>query len=183
MNSPIVFSRSYASSESAWSRGYRRYAYARCPRRPTRPAELVELREPEHVGAVDDERVDRRHVEAALDDRRAHEHVVLAFPELLHDPLEPALVHLAVRDRDARLGHELAHVGRDVLDVLHAVVHEEHLPLAQQLAPDRLRHGARVVLVDVGEDRLAILGRRVDERQVADAGERHLERARDRRRA
>ena len=99
----------------------------------------------------------------------------------LHDAFEPAFVHLPVRDRDARLGHELAHVGRDVLDVLHAVVHEEHLTLAQQLAPDRLRHGARVVLADVGEDRLAIFGRRVHERQVADAGERHLERARDRR--
>ena len=51
------------------------------------------------------------------------------------------------------LGHEL--------DVLHAVVHEEHLALAQQLAPDRLRDGAVVVLADVGEDRLAVLGRRV----------------------
>ena len=101
-------------------------------------AQLVELREPEHVGAVDDERVHRRHVEAALDDRRAHEHVVLVLPELLHDAFEPALVHLAVRDRDARFGHELAHVGGDVLDVLHPVVHVEHLALAQELAPDRL---------------------------------------------
>ena len=78
-------------------------------------AQLVELREAEHVGPVDDERVHRRHVEAALDDRRAHEHVVLPLPELGDDPLEPAFVHLAVRDRDARVGHELAHVGGDVL--------------------------------------------------------------------
>ena len=106
-------------------------------------AQLVELREAEQVGAVDDERVHRRHVEAALDDRRAHEHVELVLPELLHHTLEPALVHLAVRDRDPRLGHELAHVGGDVLDVLHAVVHVEHLALAQQLAPDRLRHRTR----------------------------------------
>ena len=79
----------------------------------------------------------------------------------MHDLLEPALVHLPVRDRDPRLGHELAHVGGDVLDVLHAVVHVEHLALAQQLAPDRLGHGPLVVLADVGEDRLAVLGRRV----------------------
>ena len=63
---------------------------------------------------------------------------MLVLPELLHDPFEPAFVHLAVRDRDARFGHELAHVGGDVLDVLHAVVHVEHLAFAQQLAPDRL---------------------------------------------
>ena len=69
----------------------------------------------------------------------------------------------------------------DVLDVLHPVVHEEHLALAQQLAADGLGHGPVVVLADVGEDRLAVGRRRVEQREVADAGEAHLERARDRR--
>ena len=122
-------------------------------------AQLVELREAEQVGAVDDERVDHRHVEAALDDRRAHQHVVLVLPEVEHDLLEPTLVHLPVGDRDPRLGHELAHVLGDELDVLHPVVHEEDLPLAQQLATDRLADDAVVVLADVGEDRLAVLRR------------------------
>ena len=121
----------------------------------------MQLAEAEQVGAVDDERVHRRHVDAALDDRGADEHVVLALPEVEHDLLERALVHLAVGDRDARLGHELADVRGDVLDVLHPVVHEEHLALAQQLAADRLGDGAVVVLADVGEDRLAVGGRRV----------------------
>ena len=85
-----------------------------------------------------------------------------------------------MRDRDARLRHELAHLFGDVLDVLHAVVHVEDLALAQQLAPDRLRHRAFVVLADVGEDRLAVLGWGLHQRQVANAGEAHLERARDR---
>ena len=181
VNSPIVFSRSYASSVSTRSARVEQVRVRALAPAADAAAQLVQLREPEQVGAVDDERVDRRHVEAALDDRGAHEHVVLVLPEVEHDPLEPALVHLPVRDRDARLGHELAHVLGDELDVLHAVVHEEHLALAQQLAPDRLGGGAVVVLADVGEDRLAVLGRRVHERQVADAGERQLERARDRR--
>ena len=182
MNSPIALSRSYASSLSARSCGCSRYAYARWPAPADAAAQLVELREPEQVGAVDDERVHRRHVEAALDDRRADEHVVLAVGEVEHDPLEPALVHLPVRDRDARLGHEVAHLLGDVLDVLHPVVDVEDLALAQQLAPDRLGDRAVVVLADVGEDRLARLGRGLHQREVADAGEAHLERARDRRR-
>ena len=181
VNSPMVFSRSYASSVSTRSAGWNRYAYARWPASTDATAQLVELREAEQIGAVDDERVHRRHVDAALDDRRAHEHVELVLPEVEHDPFEPALVHLPVRDRDARLGHERAHVLGDELDVAHAVVHVEHLALAQQLAPDRLGGGAVVVLADVGEDRLAVLGRRVHQREVADAGERQLERARDRR--
>ena len=120
-------------------------------------AQLVELREAEQVGAVDDDRVDPRHVEAALDDRGAHQHVELALQEVEHDLLEPALVHLPVRDATRASGTQLAHVLGHELDVLHAVVHEEDLALAQQLAPDRLGHDAVVVLADVGEDRLAVL--------------------------
>ena len=97
----------------------------------------------------------------------------------MHDLLERALVHLPVGDGDARLGHELADLRGDVLDVLHAVVHVEHLAFAQQLAADGLGHGALVVLADVGEDRLALGRRRVEQREVADAGEAHLERARE----
>ena len=40
-------------------------------------AELVEIGEAEAVGAVDDDRVGVRDIEAALDDRRGDEHVGL----------------------------------------------------------------------------------------------------------
>ena len=68
----------------------------------------------------------------------------------------------------------------DVVDVLHAVVHVEHLPLAQELPTDGLGRRTFVVLAHVREDRLAVLGRGVHQRQVANAGQRHLERPRDR---
>ena len=54
-------------------------------------------------------------------------------------------------------------------------------PSRGQLALDRLRDQLLVVLADVGLDRAAALGRRLDHRDVAQAGERHLQRARDRR--
>ena len=41
------------------------------------------------------------------------------------------------------------------------------------------RHGPLVVLADVGEDRLAVGRRGVEQREVADAGEAHLEGAGD----
>ena len=85
---------------------------------PAHPAaDLVELPQAEQVGAVDHERVDRRHVDPRLDDRRAHEDVELAVPEVEHDLLEAPLVHLAVGDRDPRLGHEVAQPTRHRLDV------------------------------------------------------------------
>ena len=62
------------------------------------PADLVELGEPERVGALDDQRVRLRDVEAGLDDRRRDEHVRVAAQEREHPLLELALAHLAVRD-------------------------------------------------------------------------------------
>ena len=147
---------------------------------PPDPApQLVELAEPEAVGAVDDEGVHRRHVDARLDDRRAHQHVELALPEVEHDLLERPLVHLAVGHRHPGLGHQLADPAGRLLDVLHPVVHEEDLALAEQLAADRLGDRPLVVLADVGEDRLALGRRGVEQGQVADAGEAHLQRAGD----
>ena len=60
-------------------------------------------------------------------------------------------------------------------------MHPEHLALTEQLAPDRLDRDPLVVAADVREDRLAVGRRRVEQRQVADADEAHLERPRDRR--
>ncbi len=148
---------------------------------PDPTAQLVHLTQPEQVGALDHQRVDRRHVDARLDDRRAHEHVVATLGEVDDDLLQRALVDLPMGHRDAGLRHELAQADGGRLDRPHAVVDPEDLPLTQQLAPDRFDRDPLVVLADVGEDRLAVGRRRLQQREVADPDERHLQRARDRR--
>ncbi len=60
-------------------------------------AQLVQLREPEGVGPLDDHRVGVGDVEAGLDDRRADQHVEAPLPEVQHHLLELVLPHLAVR--------------------------------------------------------------------------------------
>ena len=54
-------------------------------------------------------------------------------------------------------------------------------PSRSQLAPDRRGQRLLVVGPDVGEHRVALLRRGLQGRHLADAGDRHLERARDRR--
>ena len=71
------------------------------------PADLVELGEAEHVGALDDQRVRLRDVDPRLDDRRGDEHVGVAAQEGVHPLLELSLLHLAVRDEEAELRAEL----------------------------------------------------------------------------
>ena len=82
----------------------------------------------------------------------------------------------------ARLGHEPRDEIADRVDRLDAVVDEVHLAAALHLGADRARDHRRVELDDVGLDREAIARRRLDDRHVADAGERHVQRARNRRR-
>ena len=67
-------------------------------------AELIELRQAEHVGAIDDDGVGARDVEAALDDRGRDQDVVLALDEVEHRLLQRRLAHLSVPDGDARPG-------------------------------------------------------------------------------
>ena len=102
--------------------------------------------------------------------------------EVEHHPLEFALRHLAVGDADARLGHQFlaarAACGSMRFDV---VVQEVHLAAARELALERLAQQRVVPRRDEGLHRQAMRRRRGDDRQVAQAGHRHVERARDRR--
>ncbi len=70
---------------------------------------------------------------------------------------------------------------RHLADRVDAVVHEEYLPAAAHLAQDCLAHHRLREARHLGADREAVGRRRVDRRHVAQPGERHLQRARDRR--
>src|SRR6185312_2421331 len=67
-------------------------------RAPDAAPELVQLRESHAIGAVDDDRVGRRDIDAALDDGRAEQQVEAAVIEVDHELLEIALAHLSVTD-------------------------------------------------------------------------------------
>ena len=105
-----------------------------------------------------------------------------SLPEVEHRRPRRVLVHLSVADGDARLGDEALEPAALASDRLHAVVDEEDLPAARELAPDRRREEPLVERTDERPHGTAVGRRRLDDRQVADARQRHLERARDRRR-
>jgi hypothetical protein len=80
------------------------------------------------------------------------------------------------------LGNELADAIGHRLDRRHAVVQKEHLPASVELSLDGVAEGRLVELDDGGLDRQPVLRRRLDGAHVARACERHVQRARDRRR-
>jgi hypothetical protein len=145
-------------------------------------AQLVQLRQAELVGAVDDDGVGGRDVDPGLDDGRAEQHVVALRCELPHHALQVALAHLAVRHRDARFGQEPHQPFAHALDRVDLVMEEVDLPAALQLAHHCLADQAFGPGVDEGLDGEPLLGRGGDHREVADSLQGHRQRARDRRR-
>ena len=90
--------------------------------------------------------------------------------------------HLAVADDEADARQHPAQLVGLGLDRLDPVVDVEDLPAAVELAQDRVADEPGRRLGDARLDRQPILGRRLDDAQVADPGEGQVERPRDRRR-
>ena len=101
-NSWIEASRRRATSESATFSRDQQVRVRGLVAPADAAAQLVELREAVGLGAVDQDRVGRRDVEAVLDDRRREEHVGLARVEPHHRLLELRLAHRAVGDGRSR---------------------------------------------------------------------------------
>ena len=152
------------------------------PLRPTRPPQLVQLRESHAVGLMDDDRVDIGDVQPGLYDRCGHQHIDRTRDEIIHDPLQLRFLHLAVRTCNLRLGHKMCQARRLLLDVIDPVVHVIDLPLAGEFPQDRLPDHFLVVFHDIGLDRDSAARRLLQDTHIPDAHKAHVERARDRRR-
>ena len=100
--------------------------------------------------------------------------------EVAHHALQLALGHLAVGHHDAPSGSSSSSLPA-VLDGLDLVVQEVDLPAALELAQHRLADASAQLVAHEGLDGQAALRRGGDHRQVAQALQRHAQRARDRR--
>ena len=104
-----------------------------------------------------------------------------AVDKIDHHPFQLAFAHLTVTDRDAGFGDDVLQFLGDGFDVLHAIVHEVDLPFATQFAQDRIANQLVAPARHARFDGHAIFGRRFEIRDIADADQRHVQRARNRR--
>ena len=115
--------------------------------------QLVQLRQPELVGAAHEHRVGVRHVEPRFDDHGRHEDVHLAAHEARHHVVERRLFELAVRHRHAcPRRRERPHPLRHRIDRLDTIVHEVHLTRPVELPRQRLLDQPVVPRLDEGDD-------------------------------
>ena len=156
---------------------------------PDAPAQLVELREAEALGVLDDHHRGVRHVDADLDDRRRDEHLYLAGDEAAHHLLLLRRLHLPVQQPDGEVREDavaqvLEHPRRvlqvHLLRLFDERVDDVSLTARAHLALDALVDSGALVLADDDRlDRRASRRQFVDDRDVQIAVDGHGERARD----
>ena len=128
-----------------------------------------------------DQRIGRRNIQPAFDDGGRDKHVVLPVVEGAHHLLQLGRAHLAVADDELHFGDLFAQELLDVRQVFQARRDIVGLTAAIFLAQQGLAHQHRVPRRHIGPHRQTIDRRRGDDRHFANAGQGHLQGARDRR--
>ena len=183
MWSESVASRAPASARQRLLGGIEHVGEGALARAPDPAADLVRLREAELVGALDDQRVRLRDVEARLDDRRRHQAVGVAAQEARASSASSSPSSICPCASAKRTpGHSARRRSATSCRVSIRLWRKKAWPSRADLALDRPPDQLLVVGADVGAHRPPALGRGLDHRDVAQAGEAHLQRARDRRR-
>jgi len=149
---------------------------------PDPPAQLVELRQPEAVRPVDDDGIDIRDVDAALDNGGTQQHIALPGHKTGHDLLQLSRRHLTMPDRKPGLRHQISQEIPDFADALDPVVEKEDLTLTLEFPPDGLADQLGLEMGHDGVHRHPIRRSSADGAQIANAGQTQIKGARNRRR-
>src|SRR5258706_1342995 len=133
----------------------------------------MQLRKAELVGAIHDDGVGGRNVDAGFDDGRAQQDIEARLVEVAHHQFEFAFRHLAVCDTDARLRQQLREAFLHVTDGIDLVVQEVHLAAAFQFTQCGFTDESVADRGTESLDRQPSLWRGGDDRKIAQAFQRH----------
>src|SRR5438445_217276 len=147
---------------------------------PHASTKLIELREAEPFSMIYQYCITCRNINTIFYDGGRQQHVVFAIDERQHRAFELALLHLTVPDDHAQTRHDLLEILLHAVDRFDAVVDEEALAAAAALESNRLRDEILVERHDRRLNRETVFGRRFDDRDVANADQRHVQSPRNR---
>ena len=145
---------------------------------PAHPApQLVQLRQPEAVGPVNDDGIHIGHIQAGFNDGGADQHIRFPVGESHHHILQLRFGHLPVSHQKAGFGNQPGQFVRRFVNGADAVVQKKRLPVPLQFPEDGFAHRLAPVLGDEGFHRQPGFRRRGDDAHIPDAGQRHMQRA------
>ena len=133
------------------------------------------------IGALNDDGIGGRDIDAGFNNCRTDQHVKTLVMEIIHHPFQFAFAHLAVTDGNSRLRHQFRQTIRRFLNIFNIVIQIVNLTAAQDFTQDRLANHQRVIFADKGFYRQTASWRGGDNGQIAHSAHRHIQRTRDRR--
>ena len=117
----------------------------------------MQLGQPEFVGAVDQNGVGVRVINARFNDGGTEQDVGTLLREITHDPFQFPFIHLAVANNNAGFGYQLGQPLTHVLNGVDLIVQEVHLATAVELAQHCFPDDAVREIVDKGFDSQPLL--------------------------
>ena len=146
---------------------------------PVRPADsapqLIQLCQTESVSVEDYHGIGVRYIDPVLDDRSRNEDVGPSFDKIKHRVLECFLTHPAVAHRCDRIRHEALDRLPYLIKPRDPVVYYKYLSAARKLTLDRVPQYLLFVRSHVCVDRKPVPRRLVDDADILDARERHIQ--------
>ena len=165
----------YAAIRGYHEEGLRQHAAA-----AHAPTHLVKLAYAKVMRVHDDNRIRVRNIQAGFNNARTYQDIEFLREEAFHHAFQVAVVHLPVGNSDAGFRHPRFHIFSQHVDVLHAVVHHEHLATARKFVADGGRQHHVVALQEFCLYRQAVHRGRIDKRNVAHARHAQVQRTRNR---
>ena len=95
-------------------------------------AQLIKITKTKPIGAINDDGVGVRDIDAALDDRGGEQHICFAIDEGGHYLLQFIGLHLAVPHQNTRLRHNALQFFLQRINGAHAIVQKKHLTAPMQ---------------------------------------------------
>ena len=135
----------------------------------------MQLGQTEGICTVNDQRICVGNIQTGFHDGRAHQHVKIVVPEINDDAFQLMFVELSMSDPNSRLGNKLLNVCCDRRNRIHAIVHVENLPIAQEFPANRRANLRIGVGTHKGKDGLSFFGRSLKDRHFTNTRNRHLQ--------
>ena len=127
---------------------------------------------------VDDDGIGVGNIDTRLNDGGGQQNVIGAFDKVEHDFFELLAIHLAVPNSNAHSWTQaLDHAG-EFFDIRKSVIDKKHLAAAPYLISNGIAYLFFVKRYDIGQYRLAIWRRRINDAEVTGTHQRKLQGAR-----
>ena len=124
---------------------------------------------------VNDDGIGIGNIQPAFDDRCGYQHIVFTFHKAHHGIFEFVAAHLSMRHDHFHTRNTVFYHGGHIMDILHAVVDEKHLPAAVYFVLNGACDDIAVENLQFSMHRLPVGRRRIDDAEIACTHERKMQ--------